>query len=249
MKLLLITIFFLLNNSFLYSQSNNKSELTNKMHGYWLGEEYLKRIETTKSVFLNREYRTKIWGLTLDSTNLLSNSPYLNGFHVHEGGYGGYLFYDQHSNLFKSDSSKNEEFSAFYQDDFTLILDSNILTMLFSKNGTKNIFRKVVDEQFEFRKILFAPLFVDQNKNKIHFSEDGVFSGIENFRYFEVVYDFSEGINFAAILFFENKDDIPSIFKYEFKAGQLFLYKVKTNWENLERLISKKAIILTPVEN
>lgn len=133
----------------------SKKEMARELHGFWMGKNYLEQIEKTKSIYKARNYKTSIWAFTLDSTNLLSDSAFLNGFTDHEGGYGAFLKFNKNEALFESDPGRNEEFSTFQGKDFKLKIEQETLQFVFEKGENTELYRRVSDDQYELRRILF----------------------------------------------------------------------------------------------
>ncbi len=63
-----------------------------------------------------------------------------------------------------------------------------------------------------------------------------------------MIYDFGFGIDFDALTFFKTMKggnwDVAEIYKFELKSNQLFLQRVKTDWENFEHQFDKEVIVL-----
>jgi len=159
-------------NSTIKSTDNNnfdKEQLIKQatlIDGEWLSDNYLRNVEKTKSIYLNREYNTRLFGFVLNKENLYSDTAYLNGFSEHEGGAGSPIIFDPKKNKFVNDLSRIKEFSGIPDSfEMTVIRDS-IVEMFFSKTKIIDTYRKVTDEQTGLRKILFAGNYSSIDKKK-----------------------------------------------------------------------------------
>lgn len=234
----------------------NKEQLITQaklLDGYWISNNYLSEIEKTKSIYLNRQYDSKLFGFTLDKKNLLSDTAYLNGFTDHEGGYGSPLIFDFKKNTFVNDLKRLEK-SASLPDSFELqIINENLIEMV-SKAKFIDKYRKVVDDQTELRKILFAGNYTSTDSHKkFSFDKNGSLQGFDNKVYYELAYDFGEGISYDAIILYKSKKggnwSDGDLYKFEFISDTLKLYHVKQNWESMQHTIEGLAYKLVKVNN
>jgi hypothetical protein len=226
-------------------KSDNKNTLDNeseRLNGYWLSDNYLNTIEKTKSIYKSKEYNTKFWGFTLDKQNLLSDSAVLNGFTEHEGGYSCYLIYNTAKNAFVHNLSMAREYEYLKDIPFELhLIDSNKLEL--GMGEQKEIYRKVADEQTALRHILFTGKYQDlKNKKTIEFADGGQIIGIENRHYFDLVFDFGEGIEYDAAIFYVNSDSSGlwtngDMYHYKINGDTLKLYELHTDWEEMNHKI------------
>jgi hypothetical protein len=83
------------------------------LNGFWLSDIYFENIEKSKSIYINREYKTELFGFTLEKENLLSDTAYLNGFTSHQGGAGSAISFDPKFGKFVSYSARADEYSPF----------------------------------------------------------------------------------------------------------------------------------------
>jgi hypothetical protein len=223
------------------------------LDGYYLSDNYLKNIEKTRSIYLNREYKTKLFGFTLKKENLLSDSAGLFGYTVHEGGLDCPLIFDFDKSIFVNDLKSVKEFDDI-KEPFELSLTAdNIVQMYFPESKQTDLYRKVTDDQTELRKILFEGEYLSgDQQNKYSFKRDGSLKGFDDKKYYEVVYDFSLGIEYDAIIFFNKKRGNWSdgdMYKYEFSSDTLKLYHIKTDWDNLEHKIGDITFTLIKKNN
>lgn len=225
-------------------------ELSENLHGLWISDNYLKNIETNKSVFKSRKYDTKIQGLYLDKTALQTDSAFLEGFTDHEGGYNSPIRYDNIKNKFVNDLARLSEYPTF-PDPFELSYDGkNILEMYFSQTKTSDKYRKLSsDFQTELRRLLISGNYKAINENsEIQFDNDGKVNNFQDFKYYELVADFGEGIEYDAIVFFKSIKggnwSNGEIYKFEIISNSIHLQHVKTDWETMEHVISDEILVL-----
>ncbi|MEI6124798.1 MAG: hypothetical protein WCQ95_14355 [Bacteroidota bacterium] len=181
------------NNNFDKEQLKKQVAL---LDGEWLSDNYLRNIEKTKSIYLNKEPNTKLFGFTLNKENLLSDSANLFGFVVHEGGYESPIIFDYKKNKFVYDSKRSKENSGIPSCPFELtVINDSIIEMFFPETKTTDTYRKVTDIQTGLRKILYTGNYnsIDKKK-KISFDKNGTVKGFDNKVYYELAYDFTEGI-------------------------------------------------------
>ncbi|MBT1703406.1 hypothetical protein [Chryseosolibacter indicus] len=215
-----------------------KQSITNELDGYWLSDSYLVEVANSRSIYLSRNYTTRLWGFRLEKANLLSNSPMLIGFTEHEGGYDIPIRFDPISNFFIAN-----DFS-YIREPFRLVqVDTNHLALDF--DNKKEVYRKILDERTELRKVLFEGQFKSlPNDSIIEFKSDGTIKGIDGYRYFEPIYDFTEGINYDAMAFYPSKDSAGiwmrgKLFHFQIKADTLELYNIHSDWDEMEHKIGE----------
>lgn len=235
-------------------QAENKKITANEniaqLHGLWISESYLKDIETSKSIYSSRNYRTKVQGFTLDAKNLRTDSAFLEGFTPHEIGYSSPLKYDSVKGKFVNDLTRLSEFPTF-PDPFELDYDGNKhLKMYFPKTKSFHEYRKVdTDLQGELRKILIAGKYKSTTKPaEIKFDNDGKVHNFKDFKYYELINDFGEGIEYDAIIFFKTLDGgnwvDGEIYHFKVVPKGLQLQLLKPNWETMGHVISKEILAL-----
>ncbi len=225
-------------------------KLSEKLYGLWISDSYLKNIEKNKSIYLSRKYNTKIQGFYLDKKTLLTDSAFLEGFTDHEGGYRIPIKYDELNDKFITDMPRLSDYPSF-PGLFELNYDGNKnIEMYFPKSKITDKYRKVnSDFQTEIRKILIAgdykPIY---DNSRIRLDSDGKIHNFQDFQFYELIYDFGEGIEYDAIVFFKslkggNWSD-GEIYKFEFVSNSLHLQHVKTNWETMEHEIDDIILVL-----
>lgn len=235
-------------------QEESKKAIANEniaqLQGLWISEPYLKDIETSKSIYSSSNYRTKVQGLTLDANNLRTDSAFLEGFTPHEIGYSSPIKYDSVNSKFVNDLTRLSDFPAF-SDPFELDYDgNNHLKMYFPQTKTFDEYRKVdSDLQAELRKILIAGKYKTTTKPaEIQFDNDGKVHNFKDFKYYELITDFGEGIEYDAILFFKTVEGgnwvDGEIYHFKVVPSGLHLQLLKPNWETMEHVISKEILAL-----
>lgn len=224
--------------------------LTDSLHGLWISDSYLTNIEANKSIFTSRKYEYIIRGFDLDKHTLQTDTAYLVGFTDHEGGISSPIRYDKNKGLFVVDSTRLSEYSSL-PDPFELsYLGNNMLKMYFPNTNTAHRYRKLsADLETEFRRLLISGNYTAAyDKSNIQFENNGQVTNFQDFKYYELIADFGEGIEYDAIVFFKdmkggNWSD-GEIYKYEIEERSLQLQHVLTNWETMEHVISDEILLL-----
>jgi hypothetical protein len=196
--------------------------LSSKLDGYWLSDPFLLNIEKTKSIYDSREYSTTLFGFILKKDELIQNKGFLQGFSAHEGGVETSLKYNSDKNIFESDRK-----ATAFEKPFTLrLVDDTIVELSFDNKEER--YRKVFDEATELRKILLEGEYTDLLSNKeITFARDGYVTGISENNFYELYYDFGEGL-WMDVVFFLNTDEEKEreAYHYKIKGDTLRLYPV-----------------------
>ena len=234
-------------NDTLINELNFEAKL---IYGEYVSKIYLENIEKTKSVFNSKKYDNQsLFGFVLDYETLTSKNPFLKGFTVHEGGYDKPLKYDPIKNKFIYNLSKINEYES-NQDFFEITKMQNNLEFFFPLKNKRELYKKVeIDFETELRKTLFEGNYNNTFENKtILFNKNGEVTNFKDYVYYEVIYDFSEGIEFDAILFFKTKEggnwSNGDIYKYVINKSTINLNFVSTNWETLEHIVETETIVL-----
>lgn len=222
-----------------------KAILADKLNGYWLSESYLVDIENSRSIFESRNYKTEFWGFRLDKEDLLSESPAVHGFSEHEGGYSFSLKFDSLKKTF----IKTGEFSYIKGPVELKLFDSTNLELDFGDR--KDLYRKVLDGQTELRKLLFEGKFknIIEDNQIIEFTKEGQIKGLSENKYFELVYDFGEGINYDVSIFYPNQDSSGiwtrgNLFHFKIKSDTIKLYKITPDWNEMNHKIGDLEYVL-----
>lgn len=223
------------------SKDDLKKNLAEQMDGYWLSDSYLADVDSSRSIYDSRKYRTKFWGFQLWKDNLLSDSATINGFTEHEGGYWSSLKFDSTKGIFINDGSE-EPFEV-------RLIDSTHLQLDFGNK--KDRYRKISNEQTELRKLLFEGKFKDlmHDNNTIQFSRDGRIAGLDNQEYFELVFDFGEGIFYDVSIFYPSVDSAGlwtngDLFHFKIKGDTIKLYKITPDWDGMDHKIGDLDYLL-----
>lgn len=231
------------------SDRDTKVTLADQLDGYWLSESYLVDVENSHSIFESSNYKTKFWGFILEKENLLSGSPTINGFTEHEGGYGGSLKFDSLKGTFTNDIDKTSEFSFLNEPTELKLIDSNHLELHFGDK--KDLYRKVSDEQTELRRLLFEGKFknVIHDNRSIEFTKEGQIKGLNKEKYFELVYDFGEGINYDVSIFYPSQDSSGlwtrgNLFHFKIKSDTIKLYRITPDWDEMNHRIGDLEYVL-----
>lgn len=219
--------------------NNAKVKLADQLDGYWLSESYLVDIEKSRSIFESGAYETKFWGFKLEKENLLSESPMINGFTEHEGGYGGSLKFDSLESIFSFINEPTE----------LKLIDSNHLELDFGDK--KDLYRKVSDEQTELRRLLFEGKFrnVIRDNHVIEFTKEGLIKGLNQEKYFDLVYDFGEGINYDVSIFYPSRDSSGiwtrgNLYHFKIKSDTIKLYRITPDWDEMNHKIGDLEFVL-----
>ena len=125
--------------------------------------------------------------------------------------------------------------------------DTNLLELKFANRG--EVYRKITDDQTELRRILFEGTFKNINKSGevIQFKKDGQVIGIDNLKYFTLVYDFVEGINFDACILTIKPDDFwinGEAFHYKINQDTLRLYRINLDTIGVDHKIGELKHLL-----
>ena len=216
--------------------------------GFWMSDSYLKKIEKTKSIFANRFQTSAFYGFIIGKPNLEIDSFLLKPFPAPEVEVDAYLEFDRTKNVFKGLTELNKKKEKFELYPIT----ESLIKMYFSDIKKTDDYRKVVDENTEIRRILFEGNYFTKDKQMSYqFDRNGKLKGLGDYVYYEVLYDFSGGINFDGLLLHRTsgggaKAD-ADLFKYEFKKGVLTLTYVEADWILEKHRISDTSITMIKI--
>jgi hypothetical protein len=229
--------------------NSRRKIVAEQLDGYWLSESYLLDVDSSRSTYHSRDYSTKLWGFRLVKENLLSDSAVLNGFTLHEGGYGGPITFDSVKGAFINDMTKADQFSFLDKPYELRLIDGGLLEFDFGHK--KDRYRKVSDEQTELRKLLFEGAFNDliHDDKVIRFSSDGRIIGLERQNYFEVVFDFGDGIDYDAVILYPDQESSGmwkkgDLFHFRINADTLKLYRIMPDWDEMNHTIGDLEYVL-----
>lgn len=234
----------------LTSMEDNLESESKSISGEYISSNYIDNINKTKSVYSSRKFDNQsLFGFALDTKNLTSSNPILNGWLVHEGGYDKPLLYDIIKKKFIYDLSKLNNYET-KQDAFIINRLQNNLELFFPLKNKRELYKKLnFDMQTELRKILFDGIYLDSSQNKnIIFKQDGTVINYKDYVYYEIIYDFSLAIEFDAIIFFKTKRggnwNDGDIYKFKINNNSINLNFVETNWETMEHRLASKMTTL-----
>lgn len=228
-------------NDPILNKTDNQTEL---LPGLWMSDSYLRKIEMTRSVYVNKNSEPKILGFLFKQENLKSSDALLYGFTSHEGGIEIPIYFSHSSNKFVRDEKRISKSSNFNEPFELNLIDNNKLEVKFFQNNRTEIYRKVEDEQTELRRVLFEGGFKSiDNNGKFTFNRTGTLTGFDGKMTFEVVFDFGLDIEFDAIVMYKEKEggnwSDGEMYKYEFDSDTLKLYHVNTNWETMNHKVGE----------
>ena len=199
--------------------------------GFWISDAYLKKIEQSKSIFVNRFPPSAFYGFIIGRPNRDIDSFLLKPFPTSADDFESFLEFDRRKNVFKGLTTINQK-----KEQFELYpLTEEHIKMYLSDLKKTDDYRKVIDENTELRRILFEGTYFTKDKQMSYtFDRNGKVKGIGDYVFYEVIYDFSAGVNFDAILLYRTtgggvKSD-ADLFKYTFKKGVLTLTYVEADW-------------------
>lgn len=214
------------------------------LEGLWISDSYFKRIEEDKSIYKHRKHETTFFGFRLKNENLKSNYPVLYGFSVHEGGFDISLKHDiPGKKLVSTDKSY----------DFEIRTNGNKLELYFPKTKKVESYRKMkTDEKSTLREILFSGKYSTLKNQIVTLADNGQVKGFYDFKYYELVYDFTEGIDYDAVIFYKNPKggnwSQGEVYYYLIEENRIVLHPVITDWDNLDHEISDESIVLSKTE-
>ena len=163
---------------------------------------------------------------------MLGNKPFLRGFSDHEGGYDSPLKFDLSSDCYENDLANLEDF-AFFKDPFQLkLINSNQLKMIFLNDS--EIYRKTKSQHHELRKILFKGKYKDKlGGRSVNFLSSGRIDGIPSRNYFQLLFDFGEGLDFDAVFIsFDSSQRETDIYHFRIEQNTIKLYEVNGDIPN-----------------
>lgn len=221
-------------------------EQSHLLAGQWINETYLKRIGKSRSVY-SSEYPSPILGYNLHLDELLADTAYFNGFTEHEGGPGCYLVFDKQTGKFIADKSRDD----YLDESIQLTVEGNITEVFYTKSNKRERYKKMEpDFESELRKLVMAGKYITADSTEVILYEDGGVFNFEGYGYYDLHFDFVEGFFFDTVSFSpkkESKYTETTQYKYAFNNEKLYLWAIKTDWDDLEHDISETPIILTKI--
>lgn len=219
------------------------------LKGEWINAAYLESVEASKSIYTNRNKLPAVFGFTFEFKNDSNGTGMLKGYTEHEGGYSNALLFDEQEKHFVGVVGVSDKTPAFTSH-FQLIRENDSMLKVYFPDSDKfERYRKVGGEnQSLLKQILFEGSYLTEGNQTVQFDREGRVSGLKNYQYYTLIYDFVEGINFDAIVLFETKNsgNLPegTVYKYEFSGDKLRLYQVSSNWNELQHSVGKSALVL-----
>ncbi|MFN3327929.1 MAG: hypothetical protein ACK40U_03605, partial [Fervidobacterium pennivorans] len=184
--------------------------------------------------YAHRKYTTELLGLDIYKDNLLVNEPFISGFTEAEGGYRNYLVFDRNKTCFLNDLNKYNTFPSIPKT-FDLLLNGNTVELYFPMERITERYRKIQSSlDDELRKIVTTGKYMAEGDSvPILFTPEGKVNFL-NYHSYKVVSNFGEGVEFDAIVFFEDPNPghwyKGTLYKYEFQGKKLILKRVIADW-------------------
>ena len=205
-----------------------------QIEGNWIANGYIEGIKDTKSVYLNRKFKTKVLFLNLVKAELLTGSAILHGFTDHEGGHDASIKFDKKKGTFIKDETKKSQDPTF-KDYFELKLNKqNKLEIHYPLLKETDFYQKLnTDLDTELRKILFAGHYIEKgSKSEVTFTADGAVTFRGYVRY-EVISDFAVSPDFDGIYLYKSKQKENwvdrDIYRFKVNGNNLELQQMKSN--------------------
>ena len=210
----------------------------------FLNQDFLDAVDSVKSTYALRASDVFLLGFELETKSPLQCT--LRGYGKHEGGIEMDFHYDPAEGSWQTNSSNAYHCQLFRQ-------SSTALLLVEMQHNDSIHFKRYPNIDFALRRVLLAGAYSNSFGDTVLFENDGsVFGFGENARYFEIIYDFGLGIEFDAICIFPtekggNRSDAV-LYHYQIKAGQVILYEIESDWEQLEHTITAEPITLTKID-
>lgn len=226
-------------NSSKEEQGDNKTHFE-AFNGRWMTENYLKGIEKDKSIYQHRNYSTLFYGFDLRKENLASNDPVIYGFTDHEGGFEVPVKWNKANNAFTgNDGVRNLEMKT----------TGEKLELYFPQSKKTETYRKIrTDIATALREAVITGTYHTSDNHTIQLSANGTVRGFEDYAYYELIFDFTEGIYYDAVVFFKNPKggnwSEGELYQYRINENNLLLTPVITDWDNLEHQVGDEVILL-----
>jgi hypothetical protein len=207
------------------------------LKGLWLSDGYLKNVEHNKSIYASRDFKSLVFGFSIESDSLAANKLFFNGFSTNEGGYDGVLAFHEGKNKFVH-LSTGEKHEIIKQSFEVKALDKNTL-QLNLPTGKAEAYRRITDIDDMLRHVLFEGTYSDDEGNTVVFKSDGSLTGITDKGFYVLLYTFDAGYEFDTVFVSLNKEQ-DNFDRYHFKieGNTLNLYAILEN-ENEELSIGE----------
>ncbi|WP_027380317.1 hypothetical protein [Chryseobacterium daeguense] len=216
-----------------------------EVSGTWVADNFLEGIKKTKSVYQNRDSKTKVLFFTLDKNELLNSVGMLKGFTAHEGGYDVQIKFDESKKAFAKDERIKVN-NADFEESFELKMNgSKKLEMVMS--GKTEVYQKInSDLAAELRKILFEGNYTEKGApTKITFGSDGKVN-FKDYTKYDVIYDFADGTQkFDGILLSKGNSTDSDLYQFKINGKTLELQLMHENEKDRTLKPEGNKIVLT----
>jgi hypothetical protein len=197
------------------------------LDGSWIADDYLSNLKKYKAVYTNPKYKTTLFGMSFVKDSLATGSTLLYGFSPHEVTYSWPVYYNTENSRFEYDPK--QDIGDRPLGNFALnILDDNLLELVFTQSGKKEVYRKA-DIEKELNS-LFAGTYTDQATGKeVTFTPDGHVTGIPGYVQYYVQFDPDEeyAVPFDALFMYaEPTDEAGKPLHFKINGNTLTLYNV-----------------------
>lgn len=206
-------------------------DLRAELEGEWVNHRFFSKVAQTKEVYSNRSELKGLYGFELRSKG---EELRLKGAYVHEGGLDTRFRLDETSERPRFISGKR-----------SLEMKGNLLCL--TENGKETKFHKVVSYKNELRRLVASGTYISGGK-KIVLKNDGKCE-FGNFKSYDVIVDFTEGIEFDALVFYTNPKGgnwaNGVIYHFDWEKA-LFLNIVDTDWDTYNHQLREEVLELNP---
>lgn len=225
------------------SSSAQDDALFDSVPESFLNQDFLNAVDSLKSTYALHTSDVFLLGFELEK-----NSPFqrtLRGYGKHEGGIEMDFQYNSIEGCWQTDPSSTDHYQLFQQ-------SSNELLFVETQGNDSIHFKRYLSVDFALRSVLLSGVYLNSFGDTILFQNDGsVFGFGENTQYYDIIYDFGLGIEFDALCIFTSKKGgnwpDADLYHYQIKERQVILYKIESDWEELEHHITEKSITLTKI--
>ncbi|NMM47582.1 hypothetical protein [Marinigracilibium pacificum] len=195
--------------------SRPSDSIADLFSGTWISSYYLKKIEDSASVYLNKDYKSSLLGFNLKGEDLKTGDAWVIPFNT-------------------GTQTTDKPIRWNYEDSSFISLDSPSIKIIINRpgsliyeyaNGNKAYYRKTTDRESAIRGVLFEGNYISESGKKYSFSANGSITGFEDKKYFSILDNFSEELEFDAIFISDNVNrDNELIYHYEISGDTIRLY-------------------------
>jgi len=222
-----------------------QEEEASKMDGTYLSDTYLSNIQKRHSIYAAKDTESYIFGFTLHKDSLITKTPLLEGFSNHEGGINANLKFNPEKSRFENDLSRNGEFDYFTKPFVINFTEGKYADIVFKNPLKTERYRKVTDIESALRELIAGNYIEPTSNRRFTFMTDGTMKGVPGSGYFELSFEFQEGLPFDAIFMGDTQESKNQIeYHYKIEGNTLTLYNLTGNHEAGEYIIGKPAYIL-----